>query len=325
MKKVLKITGIGLASLLALVVIIAAYIYFALPHVGAAPELNIERTPQRIARGRYLANSVAACMACHAERDFTRYAGPPDSASFGAGGEKFGREMGFPGNVYSKNITPYALHNWTDGEIYRAIVAGVAKNGTALFPIMPYQRYAQLEPEDVYAIIAYVRTLKPIEKNQPQRELDFPLNFIVNTLPEKPAAAIKIDSNNSVAYGKYLVNAASCIQCHTKKEKGELVAEMAFGGGEAFHMPAGLVYSRNITPDAETGISSWTRAQFIQRFARYRDSTYRNAIVKPADFNTPMPWLTYSTMTDKDLGAIYDYLRTVPPVKNKVPVFQNPM
>lgn len=126
MKKFFKVTLIIIASLAIIVSAVAAYISFALPNVGNAPNLAVERTPQRIERGKYLANSVTACMACHAKRDFRFFAGPPDSSTFGAGGEKFGREMGFPGNVYSKNITPYALHNWTDGEIYRAIAEGVS-------------------------------------------------------------------------------------------------------------------------------------------------------------------------------------------------------
>lgn len=325
MKKLFKMAGIILLLLLVVASAIAAYVSFLLPDVGKAPQLKIDYTPERIARGSYLANNVAACMACHSKRDFRFFAGPVDSATFGAGGEKFGRDKGFPGNVYTTNITPYALHNWTDGEIYRAITEGVHKNGNALFPIMPYERFAQMEREDIYAIIAYVRTLKPIKQDHPERELDFPLNFIVNTIPAKADLTKTINRNNTIEYGKYLVNAASCIQCHTKQEKGELVKGMEFAGGDKFHTPAGVVYSKNITPDRETGIGSWTREQFIQRFAQYRDRAYRTTVLRSKDFNTPMPWMTYSQMTNEDLSAIYDYLCTVKPVTHNIELFQNPM
>ena len=87
------------------------------------------------------------------------YAGPIIEGTFGGGGEKFGKEAGFPGTLYSKNITPYALHNWTDGEIFRATTSGETKDGKALFPLMGYPAYGKMDREDVYSIIAYVRTL----------------------------------------------------------------------------------------------------------------------------------------------------------------------
>lgn len=321
MKRFFKVTLIIVFSLVIIVSAVAAYVSFALPNIGDAPDIKVELTPQRIERGKYLVNSVAACMVCHAQRNFTLFAGPVDSATFGAGGEKFTREMGFPGNLYTKNITPYALQSWTDGEILTAITAGVSKDGTALFPLMPYDHYAQMDKEDMYSIIAYIRTLKPIKSEIPERELDFPLNFIVNTIPAKAELTTKVDSTNSVEYGKYLVNAASCVQCHSREDKGDVIAGSEFGGGNEFHIPAGKLYSPNITPDKETGIGNWTRETFIQRFKIYSDTSYHPAQLKPTDFNTPMPWITYSTMTEKDLGAIYDYLRTVKPINNKVEIF----
>ncbi|HEY6976742.1 MAG TPA: c-type cytochrome [Chitinophagaceae bacterium] len=321
MKKFFRVTFAVIAALLILVSAVAAYVSFALPDIGDAPDIKVKLTPQRIERGRYLVNSVAACMVCHAQRNFALFAGPVDSATFGAGGEKFTREMDFPGNLYTKNITPYALQSWTDGEVFRAITAGVSKDGAALFPLMPYDHYAQMDKEDVYSMIAYLRTLRPIKSKIPERELDFPLNFIVNTIPVKAALITKVDSFNTIEYGKYLVNAASCMQCHTKEVKGDIIAGSEFSGGHQFMMPAGTVYSPNITPDKETGIGGWTREAFIRRFKFYADTSYHPVKLKPTDFNTPMPWITYSTMTEKDLGAIYDYLQTIKPIKNKVEIF----
>lgn len=318
MKRIVKVLLIIVAVLVILVSGTAAYIYYVLPDVGAAPSITIGRTAQRIERGKYLVNSVAACMVCHANRNFDLFAGPVDSASFGAGGAEYGKRMGFPGTVYSRNITPYALHNWTDGELLRALIMGVRKDGTALFPIMPYKRYAQMDREDIYAIIVYLRSLKPISSESPERKLDFPLNFIVNTIPTAAELNNRVDSSNTIQYGNYLANAASCIECHSQVNKGSVIPGTEFAGGRQFNMRTGVVvYSPNITPDKETGIGNWTRETFIQRFKMYEDSSLRNTPVKPGSFNTPMPWITYSSMTSKDLSAIYDYLQTLKPVKNQ--------
>jgi Cytochrome c len=318
MKKVFKVLLMIIAIPVAGAIVFATYVSLALPNVGKAPDLNIERTHERVERGKYLVNSVAACMVCHSKRDFSLFAGPIDSSTFGAGGEKFDREGGFPGELYTTNITPFALSEWTDGELYRVITSGVTKKGKALFPLMPYERYGKMDQEDVYAMIAYLRTLKPVESHNPERELDFPLNFIVNTIPAKASHQSRPFSADTISWGKYLVDAASCIKCHSKDDKGEIVPGTEFGGGHEFIMPSGSVYSANITPDPTTGIGKWTKELFIQRFKMYTDTSYHLAKLKPTDLNTPMPWKAFATMTDNDLGAIYSYLRTVKPIYNKV-------
>jgi hypothetical protein len=77
----------------------------------------------------------------------------------------------------------------------------------------------------------------------------------------------------------------------------------------------------NITPDKETGIGLWSKELFIQRFKAYANDSLKYVPVSKDDFNTPMPWIMYAGMTDEDLGAIYDYLRTVKPVVNQVERF----
>lgn len=136
MRKIFRVLFIIVMVLLIGVSAIALYVKTALPNVGKAPNLKVEVTPQRIERRKYLANHVVVCMDCHSQRDWNRFSGPLQQETFGGGGERFGKEMGFPGTLYSKNITPYALHNWTDGELFRAITCGVNKNGYALFPLM---------------------------------------------------------------------------------------------------------------------------------------------------------------------------------------------
>src|SRR5258706_10488836 len=176
MKKIFRVLFIILLIVFVAVSGIAVYVKAALPNVGSAPDIKVSITPERVARGKYLANYVSICMDCHSQRDWNMYAGPIIEGTFGGGGEKFSKESGFPGTLYSRNITPYALHNWTDGEIFRAVTSGETKDGKALFPLMGYPAYGKMDREDVYSVIAYLRTLTQSKNEVPERELDFPMN-----------------------------------------------------------------------------------------------------------------------------------------------------
>ena len=325
MKKLLKVFGGILAVIVIAISGLLIYVSTALPNVEPAPDLNIERTQDRIQRGEYFANTVYACMDCHSDRDYSKFALTAKEGTLGKGGNLFGSDDGFPGNYYAKNITPYYLGDWTDGEIFRAITTGVSKDGHALFPIMPYTNYRVLDKEDIYDIIAYLRTLEPIEYDVPASSSDFPMNFIINTIPSEPDFSKRPDPTNKAAYGKYLVTAASCADCHTPMIQGAAIEGMTFAGGMEFILPTGgIVTSANITPDMNTGIGSWTEEAFIARFKSFQDSTniINSAMVKPGDFNTEMPWRFYSNMSEDELSAIYEYLKTQAPVQNQIAKFR---
>jgi hypothetical protein len=178
MKKFFRALLLILFILIVGVAAIGIYVKTGLPNVGSAPVIKVDTTPVRVERGRYLANNVLLCLDCHTRHDYSFYGGPLIVGATGGGGEEFGKDRGCPGTIFSKNITPYALANWTDGEIFRAITTGVNKNGKALFPLMPYPAYGQMDQEDIYSIIAYLRTLPPVKNDFPDKTLDFPLNFI---------------------------------------------------------------------------------------------------------------------------------------------------
>jgi hypothetical protein len=237
------------------------------------------------------------------------------------GGEKFGQSLGFPGTISAKNITPAGTGKMTDGELYRTLTSGIGQNGKAIFPLMSYKAISNLSEEDIYSIIAYLRTLKPVANAGPEKSLDFPVNYLVKTLPSPHRPAAEPDRANPYEYGKYLVTSATCMDCHTMQEKGAFVKGMEYAGGLEIRFPNGTVRSANITPDEETGIGLWTKEQFIGRFKHY-DSPGAKSI--PADsvaYATFMPWTLLAGMSEEDLGAIYSYLRTVPPVKHKVEKF----
>lgn len=320
-KKVIKFIGYTILVLLLLVLGLMIYVKTMLPSVGAPPDLKVELTPERIERGRYLANHVMLCVDCHSTRDWSLFSGPLKEGTHGKGGEVFDQQLGFPGKYIAPNITPSSLSGWTDGEIFRAITTGVSKDGHALFPIMPYLNYGQLDEEDIKDVIAYIRTLQPIENKTAASSSDFPMNFIINTIPQKAKLQKKPAKTDLLAYGKYITTAAGCGDCHTKQEKGSVVGEPFAGGFEFKLLDGSVVTSSNITPDASTGIGNWTKQQFVNRFRIYADSSYTTPTVAKGDFQTIMPWVMYAKMDSLDLEAIYTYLKSLKPVNNSITKF----
>lgn len=319
MRRVVKAIGVLMVAAGVLAVGGYSYLLLAYPKVGPASALRADPTPERLARGRYLSDHVAACTDCHSQRDWTRYAGPVKADTYGAGGEVWDETMGFPGRLVSLNITPAALSSWTDGEIVRAFTEGLSRDGTPLFPLMPYPTYGQhMAQEDALAIVAYLRTIPPRSQQLADRRLNFPLPLIVRTMPASGnATAGRPDPADRVAYGRYLTNIAGCADCHTPiNDRNEAIADKRLAGGHEFQMPNGLIArSANLTPDA-TGLRGWTEDQFVEKFKAYGVAS--PAPVQPGDFNTPMPWPAYAGMTRDDLGAIFAYLQTVTPVTNVV-------
>lgn len=318
MRKLFKIIAYSFIGVVLLVVILLTYVKVFLPSVGDPPDMKVEMSRENIERGSYLANHVMVCMDCHSTRDWSLFAGPPVEGTEGKGGEVFDQMLGFPGKYIANNITPYNLGNWTDGEIFRAITTGVAKDGRALFPIMPYHNFGESDQKDIEAVIAYIRTLKPIENVTEKSSSDFPMNFIINTLPKKADFKSIPAKTDAIQYGKYLVTAAGCADCHTNQVKGKVVGE-PFAGGFEFKFPDGSVlHSANITPDEETGIGTWTKEEFVKRFKMYADSAYKPEAVKPGEYQTLMPWIMYGGMKTEDLDAVYDYIHSLKPVVNSV-------
>ncbi|MBF0350228.1 MAG: c-type cytochrome [SAR324 cluster bacterium] len=287
-----------------------------------APNIQVNSDPEILARGQYLVHHVASCIDCHSERNWDYFSGPLVEGTEGKGGEVFPEEAGFPGNLYADNITPAGLKGWTDGEIHRAVTEGRSQDGHALFPLMPYLSYGQMATEDAHAIVAYLKTLRPIENNVPETDLNFPLNLIVRTMPMKANPQPLPERSNEVEYGRYLVTIAACADCHTQADKGEKLPGMDYAGGFEFKLPrGGTTYSANITSDNDTGIGLWTKEQFIDKFKSYDTPEAKMIPVQAGEKNTVMPWTMFAGMTREDLGAIYEYLRTIPVVSNTVTIF----
>jgi mono/diheme cytochrome c family protein len=153
----------------------------------------------------------------------------------------------------------------------------------------------------------------------------------------KPASAKP--ATGAVARGKYLVTIGGCNDCHTPLKMGPngpepdmdrmlsghpasvtLPAAPALQGGwlavstmTAWSGPWGTSYTRNLTPDKETGLGAWTEQQFLDTIRNGRHQGRGRQLLPP------MPWQNYAQMTDSDLKAVFAYLRSIPPISNKVP------
>lgn len=302
-----------------IIVLIGGYIYFSLTYPKTLPATRVEIYPtqKRLERGEYLVNHVTVCLTCHSERNWEIFSGPVIPGSEGMGGQKF--DEGVPGIIYAGNITPSGIGDWTNGEVLRAVTTGVTRDNRVMYPLMPYPEYHGLVMEDLYSIIAYIRTLQPIVHEVPLSSIDFPMNLIIKTIPAESYEPItSIDESNSIEYGKYLVDIADCRNCHTPMENGKFLENLNFAGGSKYSVNGGIVQAANITPDIETGIGRWTKEDFLNRFRQYENKVIR---VKPGEFNTPMPWTLYAGMNGNDLSAIYEYLKSVPPVNHKIEKF----
>lgn len=294
-----------------------SYAYLAAMKPAQRPpsDEKIAATPERRARGQYLAEAVLSCFDCHSERRENIYAMPPILETRGSGAPCINR-------ICPPNITPdpkTGIGAWSDGELMRAIREGVKKDGSAIFPLMPYHFYRALSDEDVRALVVYLRSIPAIEKLRARTEVDFPLDITIKFEPrplEGPVAGPS--TGDSVALGKYLAEIGGCRGCHTPvDEKRHLIPGRDFAGGQEFPLDVGMsVKSTNLTRDVKTGIGAMSKEQFVARFKAFEDPAAAREV--PIDRNTVMPWLSYGRMTGEDLSAIYEYLQTLPPIVNPI-------
>ena len=310
--KVLLITVIVLLALLA--VAISATIGWRPilgPSARPATARSFERTPQRLQRGQYLANAVSGCLFCHSEHDWASPGEPIVAGTEGAG--QIAPYAGLPGRIVAANITPdreTGLGNWSDDEIARAIREGVDRDGGTLFPLMPYEKFRNMSDEDVASVVVYLRSLPAVRHELPKTEVIFPVRYLIRNAPQPLTAAVTSPSpSDRLAWGTYLTTITGCDDCHTSREKGQVVPGMNFAGGIVFQDPAGQAASANITPDA-SGIAYYNEDLFLKMM--------RTGFVQARKINPVMPYTLYGKMTDDDLKAIFGYLRTLKPVHHRV-------
>jgi mono/diheme cytochrome c family protein len=281
------------------------------PALRPAPTERVERTPERIARGRYLGVNVTGCLDCHSDHLWDQFGSPIKPGTEGQGGFPFEEKFGVPGLVVAQNLTSdpaTGLGAWTDGEIERAIREGVDRSGRALFPMMPYKYFHAMSDEDVRAVVAWLRTLPPVRRETPQPRLDFPVNLLVRLEPKPIDSRVETPTDH-LLYGRYLAGLAGCRECHTPHDAhGQRLRGQDFAGGWVLKGPWGTVVSSNLSPASGTWMSQASKEDFIGRMQSMGASGHTHA--EPGR-NTIMPWESFAGMTREDLGALYDFLKTV--------------
>ena len=226
-----------------------------------------------------------------------------------AGGFKIDEK---PFTAYASNITPdreTGIGNWTDQQLFKAIREGIRPDGSLIGPPMPYEFYRELSDRDVNAIIAYIRSVKPIENKVPKSVYRIPLPKAYGPPVGKVA---DIDPKDQVRYGRYLSGSAGhCLSCHTPMVKGKFDFENQLGrGGQPFEGPWGVSIARNITPHKTDGLGSWSDAEIKRAIT----SGMRPDGTK---LFPPMGYHYYKNISDADLNAIVAYMRTLKPLASQ--------
>jgi mono/diheme cytochrome c family protein len=316
MKTLLKILGVIVLVAVLAIGAVAAYIQIkGIPNYNAnmpagLADLKVEVTPERVAHGAKIA--AMTCVQCH----------------LSTGGKLTGnvladvpKEFGW---IHSANITQHPVNgigSWKDGELLYMFRTSIRPDGSYVPPYMP--AFPRVADEDLYSIIAWLRSSDPmlqatdvVAPNPKPSFLAKALsNFVFKPFEYPDEPIIRPDSTNELAFGKYLANGLyGCYGCHSAdfKTMNELTPEKSvgfYGGGNPLlNLQGEVVPSSNITMH-ETGIGYYTKEEFIQavRWGKKPDGT----LVR-------YPMIPHTTMTDYEVGAIYEYLKTVPPIDHVV-------
>jgi mono/diheme cytochrome c family protein len=251
-------------------------------YVVRATAVTVPTDSAGIERGRHIVAAIGKCTQCHGD----------DLA-----GTQFSNDFLF-GRLAAPNLTPSGLgKRYDDATLARAIRHAINERGKPL-RVMPSEAFQYLSDDDVGAIVGYLRSLVPVDRQFPPVRVG-PLARVLSMLtnfPLIPARVVDHDmepprsmaEDSTPAYGKYLADVGGCTGCH-----GPGLSGGAMGPGK----PAS-----NITP---SGIGTWTEADFFKALRQG---------LRPAGtaIDSAMPWKRVGLMTDSEIHAVWLYLKTVP-------------
>jgi mono/diheme cytochrome c family protein len=264
-------------------------------------------------RGAYLVNTIMACGNCHTPRDAD---GKPIAMRALSGGLAFNTPAF---TATAPNITPdneTGIGSWSDAEIKHALVEGSRPNhgrlaGVTLAAIMPANFYKALLPDDLDAIIAYLRSVKPVRNEVPDPVYKVAVRR--DPYPDADAGFNKAMLADAIGRGAYLVTIGHCMECHSAWSRGVSDFKAGLGaGGRTFPARDGTpeatlpVTVPNITSHPSAGIGAWSDADIVRAITQAVARGGRP--LKP-----PMAYGYYAALTAADLADIVAYLRTVPP------------
>lgn len=267
----------------------------------AVSSAALAETP--VERGRYLVETIGACGNCHTPKGKR---GQPDLARKFAGGFVIKTR---PFDAVASNITPdkeTGIGAWTDEQIIAAIREGKRPDGSIIGPPMPIPLYRRISDNDAKAMVAYLRTIKPVRNKVAKSvyRMALPKSWgpPVGQVPD-------VDRKNKVAYGEYLAGPVGhCMECHTPMEKGHHDWSRIGAGGQAFEGPWGVSVARNITPHPTEGLGKWTDAQI-------RRAIQKGISRDGGRLTPPMAYAWYAGIRRGDMDAIVAYLRSLKPLK----------
>ena len=290
---------------------------------------------ERASRGRYVVNGIGRCFWCHSPLNDGDPA-TPRPETLGSGDILDPKTP-----VNAPNITPdheTGIGRWSDAEVVRAIREGIGRDGRPLRNDHPSSYYSVMTDDDAFAVVAYLRSLRPIRRSLPRSA---PARRRNETVQAATPPAASSASRSPLERGRYLVQLGECVGCHTTTTRDDRpFRSLEFGGGRRFSVEKGvgnefspdpsftpaaqrgspgeadLVTSPNITRDP-SGIAFYTEDVFIKTIRTGRVAGVRA-------LSSAMPWVFFREMTDEDLGAIFAFLGTVPPVRHRVSNFDPP-
>jgi mono/diheme cytochrome c family protein len=294
MKKVLKWAGLLVLGLLVLA--LAAAFYLSSSFAGRLNQVYdvqpaavfVSSDSASIARGKHLAD--VHCRGCHGS-DLGGTAFFVDSSLGSIPAPNLTAGRGGKGSAY------------TEVDFVRAIRHGVKHDGKPAF-IMPAGDFSHLSDEDLGALVAYLRTVPPVDKPWPTPRLTFLARTLAGagafgdvlnaeTIDHDALKNVKAPAKGpTVAYGNYLVNLSGCRSCHGAQLNGNQSGE------------PGAPFAPNITPGGACG--AWSNAQFMQTI---RTGTTPDKRKLDPKF---MPWQAFKNMTDEELTAVYRLLQSQP-------------
>lgn len=259
-----------------------------------------------IDQGRKLA-LTADCAACHTA---------PKGGAEMAGGYAIVSPLG---TIWSSNITPSTsagIGGYSEAEFARALREGVAKDGTHLYPAMPYSAYARITDADVHALYTYfMKGVAPVDTPAPKTTLPFPFNIRASMagwnllFGKDPLPEVTGPLNTQQQRGEYLANGlAHCATCHTPRN-----AAMGLSGSQSLAgADVGIWHAPNITSDKLAGIGAWSDAEI----AAYLKTGRAEGRAQAAGPMAEAVEHSLQHLDDSDIDAIVAYLRQVKPVQN---------
>ena len=268
-------------------------------------------------RGKYLVNTIMACGNCHTPKDSD---GAPVMSRELSGGLTFTIP---PFNGTASNITPdpeTGIGNWSDDDIKRALTHG-ARPANARLPgvpiaVMAVNFFKALLPEDQSAIVAYLRSVKPVRNAVPEPVYRVPVRH--QQYPEAETGYSSEMLRDPVKRGSYLATIGHCMECHSPSERGVSdYSKTGLGkGGRKFSAADVQGFpptwpgstAANITSHPEKGLGNWSDAEITRAITQGISRDGRK-------LQPPMAFAWYRSMTNDDLSAIVSYLRTVPPLE----------